>query len=316
MKSTWRWRVSETTANKSQDSRSDNCIDNRPQRSIGRVWSQPTSSCFLPEFKKIISPGSLRPFPQHQQRLALLPDSSIYHLNEKMMTKRVIVESVHKFPVCSVIDMASDVSSCKYASSLRHVSVSIFSSIMSHAATERPVGATDMEDRGKYSSATRRTKKNSRTTLNGPWLRAVDVFTTVHPWVEFRFCSNFFWKFIKHPINIKDQVVQTNQNQSEMVLDTLAHSAYDTTAYPTKSIKSESTERTELAQSINTSFQLVTEHSYSPTVWHYDDFIAENVVRIPPTKECHKTVPRGLQLPHWFGTEKNLFKVSSMCCVI
>jgi hypothetical protein len=51
-------------------------------------------------------------------------------------------------------------------------SVSVFSSARSHATSERPVGATNTDDRGEYSSATRRTKENSRTTSNGPWSRA------------------------------------------------------------------------------------------------------------------------------------------------
>ncbi|XP_034527677.1 circadian locomoter output cycles protein kaput isoform X5 [Ailuropoda melanoleuca] len=74
--------------------------------------------------------------------------------------------------------------------------VSVFSSVRSHAASKRPIRATDTDDRSKYSSTTRRTKKNSRTTSNGPWSRAADVFTTVNPWFEFWFCSTFFWKFI------------------------------------------------------------------------------------------------------------------------
>ena len=59
-----------------------------------------------------------------------------------------------------------------YTFSIHGTSVSVFSTIRSDAASKRPIGATDTNDRGKYSSATRRTKKNSRTTSDGPWSRA------------------------------------------------------------------------------------------------------------------------------------------------
>lgn len=58
-----------------------------------------------------------------------------------------------------------------YTFSIRGTSVSVFSSIRSHATSERPTGATDTDDRGEHSSATRRAKKNPRTTSNGPWSR-------------------------------------------------------------------------------------------------------------------------------------------------
>lgn len=59
-----------------------------------------------------------------------------------------------------------------YTFPIHGTSVSVFSSVRSHAASKRPIRATDTDDRGKYSSTTRRTKKNSRTTSNGPWSRA------------------------------------------------------------------------------------------------------------------------------------------------